>query len=210
MTPVEFLMADPTVRTLRQQQQVFMRPSTRWVCESPRSMNIGVPSLNQGSLAQEPRFKNFGTDKDRDNHATIWGWHIAPIKGRKGPSFPAVAQVISELKSMGFGEGDRRSRAVAAMDCHALPCLAKEGNLEHWLTQPIRTLSGGWRMKMGLARAILQDADVVLLDEPTGHLDVACRAKPWLFGGPKHLKEEAKLKAVPVSILGSWSRHFDR
>lgn len=37
-----------------------------------------------------------------------------------------------------------------------------------------------------------QDADVVLLDEPTGHLDVACRAKPWT-PEPKHLKEEGKL-----------------
>jgi len=37
--------------------------------------------------------------------------------------------------------------------------------------KPISTLSGGWKMKLSLARAVVQAADVVLLDEPTGHLD---------------------------------------
>ena len=37
---------------------------------------------------------------------------------------------------------------------------------------PIGSLSGGWKMKLALARAILFRADILLLDEPTNHLDV--------------------------------------
>ncbi|XP_006458613.1 hypothetical protein AGABI2DRAFT_200379 [Agaricus bisporus var. bisporus H97] len=44
--------------------------------------------------------------------------------------------------------------------------------------QPIGSLSGGWKMKLALARAMLFKADILLLDEPTNHLDVVNIA--WL------------------------------
>jgi len=40
------------------------------------------------------------------------------------------------------------------------------------MDNPVTTYSGGWKMKMQLCAAKLMNADVLMLDEPTGHLDV--------------------------------------
>ena len=36
---------------------------------------------------------------------------------------------------------------------------------------PITSLSGGWKMKLALARAVFENPDILLLDEPTNHMD---------------------------------------
>jgi elongation factor 3 len=50
--------------------------------------------------------------------------------------------------------------------------LLEVGFTEERQNQPVGALSGGWKMKLELARAMLLKADILLLDEPTNHLDV--------------------------------------
>merc|ERR1719313_2702152 len=54
------------------------------------------------------------------------------------------------------------------------------------MINPITTYSGGWKVKMQLACAQLINADILMLDEPTGHLDVKNIAwmKNWLGNFP--------------------------
>jgi ATP-binding cassette subfamily F protein 3 len=40
------------------------------------------------------------------------------------------------------------------------------------LNAPTNTFSGGWRMRIELAKILLMDNDILLLDEPTNHLDI--------------------------------------
>ncbi|KAF2628997.1 ARM repeat-containing protein [Macroventuria anomochaeta] len=50
--------------------------------------------------------------------------------------------------------------------------LSEFGFTDEQINGPITALSGGWKMKLALARAVFEKPDILLLDEPTNHMDV--------------------------------------
>ena len=72
--------------------------------------------------------------------------------------------------------------------------LESVGFNEERRSQTVGSLSGGWKMKLELARAMLQKADILLLDEPTNHLDVS--NVKWL---EEYLLEHTNITSLIVS-----------
>ncbi len=91
---------------------------------------------------------------------------------RQGGGYTMEMEIAKVLRGLGFAEADWER-----------PC-------EHF--------SGGWQMRIALARLLLQRPNLLLLDEPTNHLDLP--ARDWL---------EGYLAAYPFSVvLVSHDRFF--
>ena len=100
----------------------------------------------------------------------------------------AIAQAHADLQDAGAHDATSRAQALI------LGLGFKTSELEH----PVNSFSGGWRMRLQLARALMCPSDLLLLDEPTNHLDLD--ALVWL---------EAWLKRYPgTMIVISHDREF--
>jgi len=86
------------------------------------------------------------------------------------------ADILGELSHLTCVDYVMSDPRLAGLDQDkVLEVMATVGFTEDGKAKPfhaVSTLSGGWRMKLAMARAMLQNADILLLDEPTNHLDV--------------------------------------
>jgi ATP-binding cassette subfamily F protein 3 len=84
------------------------------------------------------------------------------------------------------GDGERMAHAYTALHdagshdarARAQALILGLGFQVRELDQPVNSFSGGWRMRLQLARALMCPSDLLLLDEPTNHLDLD--ALVWL------------------------------
>ncbi len=89
------------------------------------------------------------------------------------------------------------------------------------------SFSGGWQMRISLAKILLQEPDILLLDEPTNHLDIA--TVEWLEGYLKSLTTPMVVishdreflnrlctqiveteRGVTTTYLGNYSRYIEQ
>lgn len=137
-------------------------------------------------------------------------WHIARV-AQETPALPdaALEFVLDgdlELRRVEreLAEAEARGDGVAIGHLHArygeiegYSAKARAAEVLHGLgfkdadfSRPVADFSGGWRVRLNLARALSCRADLLLLDEPTNHLDLD--AVFWL---------ESWLKNTPATLL---------
>ena len=80
----------------------------------------------------------------------------------------ALAHAYTDLADAGEHDAVPRAQAL----------ILGLGFKTHELDLPVNSFSGGWRMRLQLARALMCPSDLLLLDEPTNHLDLD--ALVWL------------------------------
>ena len=94
---------------------------------------------------------------------------------------PAFAEQLDKLVER-FGEVQSRFDELDGytLETRAREVLAGLGFRDSVVDGPVSALSGGWKMRVALARILLMRPDGMLLDEPTNHLDL--ESLIWLEG----------------------------
>jgi len=86
---------------------------------------------------------------------------------------PAKAKKMDQILAR-FGEVQEQYQALGGyeLEARSKEILHGLGFHDEQIDGDVGALSGGWKMRVGMAKVLLGDFDVLLMDEPTNHLDI--------------------------------------
>ena len=120
------------------------------------------------------------------------------LAARMGELDPAGAEYAAVADRFHHAEGEFRARDGYAIEAQVGTVLGGLGFRERDWKRRTEEFSGGWQMRIALAKLLLEKPNLLLLDEPTNHLDL--EARNWL---------EQYLANYPYAIvLVSHDRYF--
>ena len=93
---------------------------------------------------------------------------------------PATAEYATAADRFSYLDSHFRAHDGYALDAQVGAVLGGLGFSKHDWTRQTEEFSGGWQMRIALAKLLLQKPSLLLLDEPTNHLDLETRN--WLEG----------------------------
>ncbi len=127
------------------------------------------PRWRMAEVAQSmPETDDSATDYVLEGDTRLQEANAALAAAEAADDGHAMAEAHHEIAEAGGFEARPRAQAL-------LMGLGFRGDQ---LDAPVNSFSGGWRMRLQLARALMCPADLMLLDEPTNHLDLD--ALVWL------------------------------
>ncbi len=127
------------------------------------------PRWRVGEVAQNmPETDDGATDFVLEGDTRLMEAQALIDAAEAGDDGHAIAEAHQALADAGAFDARPRAQAL----------LMGLGFKNEQLDAPVNSFSGGWRMRLQLARALMCPADLLLLDEPTNHLDLD--ALVWL------------------------------
>ena len=145
---------------------------------------VRIASVAQETPALDDTALDFVLSGDAEVHAAI----KAEANAFVAEDWEAVAEAHQRLEALnGYDAGARAGKLL-----HGLGFSADTHD------RAVKAFSGGWRVRLNLARALMTPSDLLLLDEPTNHLDLD--AVLWL--------EQWLLKYPGTLLLISHDREF--
>src|SRR5690349_12114520 len=139
---------------------------------APDHGSVSIPKgLSIATVAQEtPALPDLAIEYTLDGDVELRQPEERLVKAEETHDLHAISDIHERLNTI----GGYAARSRAARLLHGLG-FSSEAQL-----QPVASFSGGWRMRLNLARTLMRRSDLMLLDEPTNHLDLD--AVLWLQG----------------------------